>query len=537
MKDELKIFVITLFVCLFSALDGAAQTTLEGEWVGSLNLGEKPAFVKVRFKNEQTGATGNIDIPFQRRMNFALSEIETNSSRVRFKLSEQLGATEFEGQIKDGAIGGNVRRGALSGTFQIVRVAQIDRRIYEQFSGLYEFAPNKLVSITNFPPGPVYIDYETGRTGVLFPLSENTLFSGQAFLLPAPIDLKISFIKNAQDEITHLVWLQSGAPAKRARKIKFRREEVTFKNGDVTLSGTLVLPNAKTRHPAIVRIHGAGAATRLTTADEINAYHGIAFLTYDKRGAGKSTGDWRTASVEDLAGDALAGVQLLKSRQDISPKKIGVVGGSEGGWVAPLVASLDKDIAFIGLYAGPALNYADELLNEAEAILRANGFVDDDLKHALDFYQLQIEMIKSGEILTDAGYEKIQAAARKVQNEKWFPYVEPLPKNHWQWKKFAAMITFDPQPIWERTKIPVLALYGELDKNAPAAKNAAALKQALKKAGNRDYTIITFPKANHEFMEAESGFLGEETARLKRFVPGFFSTGRRWVLKRVKSAK
>ncbi len=90
------------------------------------------------------------------------------------------------------------------------------------------------------------------------------------------------------------------------------------------------------------------------------------------------------------------------------------------------------------------MNYADELLNEAEAILSANGFVDDDLKHALDFYQLQIEMIKSGEILTDAGYEKIQAASRKVQNEKWFPYVEPLPKNHWQWKKFAAMITFDP---------------------------------------------------------------------------------------------
>ena len=109
-----------------------------------------------------------------------------------------------------------------------------------------------------------------------------------------------------------------------------------------------------------------------------------------------------------------------------------------------------------------------------------------------------------------------------------------LQRRDWRQKKQFLMLRFDPQPLWEQTTIPVLALYGGLDRNVPAPKNVAALGKALKKAGNKDYTIVVFPKANHEGMEAVKGFLNnEETAGLSSFVPGYFDTAINWTLKRV----
>src|SRR5439155_13512722 len=107
--------------------------------------------------------------------------------------------------------------------------------------------------------------------------------------------------------------------------------------------------------------HGAGPADRHSGAAELSAYYGIAFLGYDKRGVGGSTGDWRRAGVEDLAEDAIAGVRYLRQRPDIDPKRVGLGAGSEGGWLAPVVAARDPDLAFILTVMGPALSYSEEL--------------------------------------------------------------------------------------------------------------------------------------------------------------------------------
>jgi len=121
-----------------------------------------------------------------------------------------------------------------------------------------------------------------------------------------------------------------------------------------------------------------------------------------------------------------------------------------------------------------------------------------------------------------------------VRGEKWFQYVEPDPRGSYWWRRAPLIANFDPVPLWEKIKVPVLALYAELDRNAPAPKNAAALEAALKKAGNPDYTVKIFPRANHEFLEVTEGqgFLSE-SPRLERFVPGFFGTGVEWFLQRV----
>ena len=283
-----------------------------------------------------------------------------------------------------------------------------------------------------------------------------------------------------------------------------------------------MLPNTKGPYPVTVRIHGAGAASRRTTADETSAYGRSAFLSYDKRGVGKSTGDWRTSSFEDLAGDALAAIRFLKTRSDINPKQISIGAGSEGGWIAAIVAARAPDIASIALVACPAVSYADEVMFEVEGILRyRGGFSGKELEQALAFQRLVLDTARTGEALTDEGWAKIEAASQKVRNEKWYRYVEPDPRDNYWWKRAPLIANFNPIPLWERTRIPVLAVYGELDRNAPAPPNAAALERSLRKAGNKNYLIKVFPKGNHEFMEAKTGFL-DESLYLQKYVPGFF---------------
>lgn len=148
-----------------------------------------------------------------------------------------------------------------------------------------------------------------------------------------------------------LLVLGTGADIARGDDSSATSEQVSFSNGAVKLSGTLYLPAGNERHAALVVFHAANGGTRdfhayrhLTTALPAA---GIAVLVFDRRGSGASTGDFTTATFKDLAGDGLAGIALLKKRRDIDPLRIGVWGVSQGGWLAPLAATLSRDVAFV----------------------------------------------------------------------------------------------------------------------------------------------------------------------------------------------
>lgn len=506
---------------------------LAGDWVGQVAFGGKGQFVKVGLKAKDAGVAGTIAFPARDGPGVKLENVRCETPRLRFEWKEPAGRANFDGMRKGDRISGEVTRGAEGGRLELARVANVDSKAFAAFAGLYEFAPGRVLAVGIFPAGPVYLDFHTGRTGVLFPRAPDEFFAGPAFLLAAPPDETFTFTRDGQKEVTGLVRRRPGASDETARRLHFRRDEVTFRNGDVTLAGTLVLPPGKGPHPAMIRIGGAGPSTRRNFIDEFSAYHGIAFLAYDKRGSGSSTGDWQRVGVEELAGDALAGVRLLKGRPDIDARHIALGGGSEGGWVAAAAAARDPDVAMLFLAAGPALSFVEEVLCEVEDSLRDAPLSAEERAAALEFFRTRVELTRSGEVLTDAGWKKLQAAADRVRDAKWFPYVRPWRKGDWRWEKWHRMSRFDPRPLWEKTTVPVFALYGERDRNVPPAPNAAALEQALKRAGNRDYTIRILPKANHEGMEAETGLLDDETTRLRRHVPGYLEAGTQWMRERV----
>jgi alpha-beta hydrolase superfamily lysophospholipase len=306
-----------------------------------------------------------------------------------------------------------------------------------------------------------------------------------------------------------------------AKPLPYTQEEVRYKNGNVSLAATLLIPSTKAPHAAIVFHHGAYQDTRDVWrfyADHL-VRRGIACLIYDNRGAGDSTG-YPRASFDDLAGDALAGVQLLKGRKDIDPKRIGLWAKSQGGWISPLAAARSKDVAFIILISAPGVTVARNVLYESETKLRAAGFSEEEIRRALEVKK-SIEDTARTE-----SWEKAEASFQKSKSEKWFPYIGVPERNSWFRWWWTLVGNYDPKPLWEKTTIPVINVGGELDKNVPVEESVTRMEGALRKAGNRDFTVKVFPKANHSILvTSESG--------RPRLALGFLDFITDWLLKRV----
>jgi pimeloyl-ACP methyl ester carboxylesterase len=331
-------------------------------------------------------------------------------------------------------------------------------------------------------------------------------------------------------------------------------EEVSFRNDAILLAGTLTLPDADGPHPAVVMITGSGAQNRdeelfgfkpfRIIADHLTR-HGIAVLRYDDRGVGGSTGSVSQATSEELAGDVLAAVGLLEARSDIDPRRIGLIGHSEGGIIAPIVAAQSSDIAFIVLMAGTAVTGERILLAQGEAILRANGATEARLQAQREMQQQIFAVVRSGagmEQLAANLREQIQASLDSLPVEQRAAITDEdafvnsrlegqlsMIRSPW----FRFFLDYDPAVTLEQVTVPVLALFGELDLQVPLVVNREPLTRALERGGNDAVTIRVFPRANHLFLTAETGSPNEYPTMEKEFVPGFLEEMTDWILARV----
>jgi pimeloyl-ACP methyl ester carboxylesterase len=277
----------------------------------------------------------------------------------------------------------------------------------------------------------------------------------------------------------------------------YRREDITFRVGDVVLSGTLLLPKSARLHPGIVFLHGSGTETRWGTpfffADRF-ARKGVAALVFDKRGSGQSTGDWRTISYEELAGDYLAAVHFLQAQSGVNPKQVGIFGHSQGGTISPLIAARPGAVAFViaaaAIGTGPI--YTQDLYRTRNDLEDA-GFSEAEVSKAMDLYSQWVNVSRTGE-----GWDQLSSAMADSKNEKWFRVLGlPQRKDHWIYKWYPQVGNFNPLPLWEQVQAPVLLIYGEHDRNTPVAPSLAGITQALEKAGNTDYTPVIIPGAAH----------------------------------------
>ncbi len=415
----------------------------------------------------------------------------------------------------------------------------------------------------------IALQVTTGADGVLgvsffsldqspspFP-ARNVKLEGASFSFDIPVVKGRYEGKLSEDKKTiHGTWTQgSGLPLdfKRGEKplaaarpqepkppFPYRQENVRYSGAPAsgaTLAGTLTKPEGAGPFPAVLLIPGSGPHDRdetilghkpfLLLADYLTR-HGVAVLRYDDRGVGESTGDFSAVTSANLANDAAAGVRYLLTRSDIDKSHVGLIGHSEGGVLAPLVALEMREVDFVVLLAGPAVRGDQVILQQQERMAKASGMPPDKEREMLQALTRVVELLREGRTDIDLETEARKlmpnqpeaAGAFKSLNTPWFRY----------------FVSYDPKPVLAKLKCPVLALYGDKDLQVLPEGNAPMVQGALKEAGNKDATVQILPGLNHLFQPCQTGLPAEYGAIAETMSPLVLQTIEGWIRKQVAPA-
>lgn len=330
----------------------------------------------------------------------------------------------------------------------------------------------------------------------------------------------------------------------------YKSEDLNFPNkkAGISLAGTLTIPNEGKKFPAVILISGSGPQDRDGTILEHKSFwviadylsrNGIAVLRFDDRGTAKSEGDFASATTADFATDVAAAFDYLKSRKEINPKKIGLIGHSEGGIVAPMVAAENKAIDFIVLLAGSGMSGAELLVMQNEALGKAQGLSPEQLAIAKATNEALYK------IVIDNNNDSL---AQQLIREK---FLSELPENmpEAQQQQAVALVNAEAQKLtspWMRyflsnnpakylqeVHCPVLAVNGAKDLQVPAEANITAIKKALEVGGNKDISTKIFPGLNHLLQNAQTGLPDEYGKIEETFSPEVLQFMTDWIKKQV----
>jgi pimeloyl-ACP methyl ester carboxylesterase len=577
--------VFPLFSAVFAALANAqapaihkaqpprSPATLEGNWAGSLQAGDAVFHLVLHVSKSPDGALkATIDSLDQGVYGIEITPLTQNDSDVRFSVPSV--GVQFEGKFSAGHSGiegtwsqGNVgiplsfhRQAGGAGAkkpgdavasvegmwqaaleanglrlrFQLHVTHDDEKHLVaaldspdQGISGIPAVKVSQKINVFHFEIPLVQGVYE----GTLN--AAKTLISGN--WTQGGITHNLNFQRS--DQLVELV-----RPQTPKKPYPYREEEVTFANAkaQVSLAGTLTLPSGQGPFPAAILIAGSGPHDRdedvvghrpfLVLADHLTR-KGIAVLRYDKRGIGKSTGNYDQATTEDFASDATAALDYLKSHREINSKKIGLIGHSEGGLIAPMIASHSSDVAWVVLLAAPGLKGEQIMLLQSELILKAAGFDDDRIAKARDFglqsYALARKE-KDPEVLETKLTELVDSTGMSTTLPP--TTLKPQAKlmtSAW----FRFFLDYDPIPALNKTQCPVLALNGDKDLQIASKENLAQIEKALQEGGNKDFQTHEFAGLNHLFQHAPTGSPTEYGGIQETFAPEALTSVSDWILK------
>jgi pimeloyl-ACP methyl ester carboxylesterase len=331
-------------------------------------------------------------------------------------------------------------------------------------------------------------------------------------------------------------------PQNPVKPYPYREEELNFPNekAKVSLAGTLTLPSGKGPFPAAILISDSGRQDRdesiaghrpfLVLADHLTR-KGLAVLRFDKRGIGKSTGNYDQATTDDFASDVQAALAYLKARKEIDSRKIGLIGHSEGGIIAPLVATRSNDVAWIVFLAGPGLKGEELLLLQSELSLKMAGVTDGEIFRTVSFNKQSYALVRQEKdpVALEAKLnELIQSTSTGAAMPAGALQAQVrLLVSPW----FRSFLDYDPVPALQKTACPVLALNGERDLQVPPKENLSKIKKALEDGGNKDFQTTELPGLNHLFQHGPTGAPTEYGTVEETMAPEALNAISDWVLK------
>jgi pimeloyl-ACP methyl ester carboxylesterase len=449
-------------------LEATAQDDLAGRWTGKvLILGTELGF-SVDFSGAGDQLSATMDIPTQMALGLPLTGVAATGTNVHFELQAGPGLAVWDGERDGDVIEGTFTQGGAAGTFTATR------------------------------GDPQVVDDEP------------------------------------------------------AEPLPYREQEFTLENGNVHLEGTLTLPESGGPFPVAVMVTGSGAQNRdeeilgfkpfRIIADYLTR-RGVAVYRYDDRGVGGSTGNTGLSTTSDFADDALAAISALSEHAELDASQIGLIGHSEGGVVAPLAAQRSESVAFVVLIAPTSVPGSEVIYEQGAEIARVAGQSEEDIAAGLAVQRRLFEAVANGDDLNAFRTELEQMIRDQIStaSDDELAVIDDIDQfvasqvnqqiaqvtSPW----FRFFLTYDPATALRQTRVPVLALFGELDLQVTPKQNRGPLAEAL--GGNPDVTIETFPGANHLFQSASTGSPTEYASLAKEFVPGFLDLIGDWIVERT----
>ena len=286
----------------------------------------------------------------------------------------------------------------------------------------------------------------------------------------------------------------------------YSQQDLSFVWRDLTLAGTLHLPDSPAPHPAVVMLQGSGAADRdsggyFPPIRDAFLSRGIAVYSFDKPGIGSSSGDWRHFALADRADQAETAIARVGEHDAIDRERVGVWGQSQGGWLVQMIAAHLPDLTFAIANSGAAIGVEAQDRYGCEHTMRAAGKSEDDIELALAFVSAVHAAALHGDDYPTVE-RRLLAAAR---GEPWYGYLDIEDAEGWELMCRFVTEPYEPAEALARARCPFLAIFGALDVLVPAWESAMIYGRALKEAGNQDATIVVFPQGNHRILVAETG--------------------------------
>ncbi|UCD08726.1 MAG: alpha/beta fold hydrolase [Dehalococcoidales bacterium] len=304
-------------------------------------------------------------------------------------------------------------------------------------------------------------------------------------------------------------------------------QEVIFKSGQFMLYGDLRLPSQDGKYPAIILVHGSGSATRNGTVNfepliEIFLRNGFAVFSWDKPGSGESTGEFEGGKTLTQRTEILSdGIHCLTQHPNINSDNIGVWGVSQAGWVIPLALDHTDNIAFMIIVGGGGEDSIEQMAYQIGQKVICDGGTLQQAELAEKYWS---QWTRATEY-TD--YKEALENLFAIPGVKEYTGMSITPEERWQpWPKDSDFF-INPIDNLEGTKIPVLALYGKLDKNVDPLQGANAYEKTLSETGNTNYRVEIIPGAGHVLTPANTGCIGESGGI--NYVPSYLQILEEWI--------
>ena len=287
-------------------------------------------------------------------------------------------------------------------------------------------------------------------------------------------------------------------------------DTLRFSWNDLSLVGTLRLPDRVEPVPVVVMLQGSGPSDWTSNGyfpliQEAFLSRGIGTYSFDKPGCGESTGDWRDYALEARADQVLPALDAVRSHPAVRADGVGIWGQSQGGWLVQMLAARLTDLRFAVANSGPSISVDQQDLYGCEHTMRFEGHGEEDIQRALAFISDLHAAAKSG-----LSYEEVDAQyLDAARSQDWYGYATIDDAEDWQSGSLFAQETFEPVEAMERIRVPYLAVYGGRDVLLPPWQSAEETGQALQRAGNADATVVVFPAGNHRIQDNATGDFGD----------------------------